>query len=187
MSAAGFGPHFHSWIHLLNAYHRVMVEVNGVRSKLFTLTCLIHQSCPRSLMLYILALESFLHELKANPVLHGLMLPDSTEVVRYTAYTDDITMLVMSSAKVVEVSKEIRRYEVVMGAKTNHAKSIGLQLGSWKGCALPGPFSWKDGLCKILGIWLSPNIQLEKNWIEVLEKIVAVTELWLCRQLSLKG
>ena len=164
-----------------------MVEVNGVRSRPFTLTRSIRQDCPLSAMLYFLALESFLCKLKANPVLRGLTLPGSTEVVRYTAYTDDVSVLVTSSGHVVEVSKEIGRYEVVTGAKINREKSVGLQLGLWKGCALSGPFSWKDGPCKILGICFSPNLQLEKNLSEVLEKVVPATELWLRRQLSLKG
>ena len=60
-------------------------------------------------------------------------------------------------------------------------------MGSWKGCALPSHFIWKDGLYKIPGVWFSPDLQLEKNCSEVLEKVVAATELWLCWWLSLKG
>ena len=164
-----------------------MVEVNGVRSEPFTLTRSIRQGCPLSPMLNILALEPFLRKLKANPVLRGLTLPGASEVARYTAYADDVSVLVASSAEVEEVSKEIGRYEAVTGAKINREKSVGLRLGSWKGCALPGPFIWKDGPCKILGVWFGPDLQLEKNWSEVLEKVVAATDLWLRRRLSLKG
>ena len=46
-------------------------------------------------------------------------------------------MLVTSNAKVEEVSKEIRRYEAVTEAKINREKSVGLQLGSWKGSSQP--------------------------------------------------
>ena len=114
-------------------------------------------------MLYILALEPFLCKLKVNRVLSGLTLPGASEVARYTAYADDVSVLVTSSAEVEEVSKEIGRYEAVTGAKINREKSVGLRLGSWKGCALPGPFIWKDGPCKILGVWFGPDLQLEKN------------------------
>ena len=148
MSAAGFGLHFRSWIHLLYASPGVVVEVNGVRSEPFTLTRSIRQGCPLLPMLYILALEPFLRKLKANPVLRGLMLPGTSEVARYTAYTDAICVLVTSSAKVEEVNKEIGGYKAVTGAKINCEKYV----GSLKGCALPGPFIWKDGLCKILGV-----------------------------------
>ena len=163
------------------------MEVNGLRSEPFTLTRSIRQGCPLSPMLYILALEPFLRKLKANPTLCGLTLPGASEVARYTAYADDVSVLVTSSAEVEEVSKEIGRYKDVTGAKINREKSVGLRLGSLKGCALPGPFIWKDGLCKIFGVWFGPDLQLEKNWSEVLEKVVAATELWLRRRLSLKG
>ena len=164
-----------------------MVEVNGVRSEPFTLTRSIRQGCPLLAMLNILALEPFLRKLKANPVLRGLTLPGASQVARYTAYADDVSVIVTSSAEVEEVSKEIGRYEAVKGAKINRGKSVSLRLGSWKGCALPGPFIWKDCPCKILGVWFGPDLQLEKNWSEVLEKVVAATELWLRRRLSLKG
>ena len=163
LSAVGFGRHFRSWIRLLYASLGVMVEVNGVRSESFTLTRSIRQSCPLSSMLYILALEPFLRKLKANPVLRGLTLPGSSEVARNTAYADYVSVLVTSNAEVEEVSKEIGRYEAVTGAKINREKSVGLQLGSWKGCALPGHFIWKDDPCKILGVWFGPDLQLEKN------------------------
>ena len=51
-------------------------------------------------MLYILALEPFLCQLKANLVLRCLTLPGSREVARYTAYADDVSVLITSSAEV---------------------------------------------------------------------------------------
>ena len=76
--AAGFGLHFRSWIHL---YTRPGVTVYGVRSEPFTLTRSIHQGC--------------------------LLLPGSSELARYTAYADDVSVLLTSSVEVDEVSKEI--------------------------------------------------------------------------------
>ena len=84
-----------------------------------------------------------------EPFPHGLTLPGYLGGARYTAYADNVSVLVTSSAEMAEVSKEIERYEVV---KIDCKNSVGLQLGSWRGCALPGPFSWKDGPCKILGV-----------------------------------
>ena len=126
--------------------------MNRIRSEPFTLTRSIRQGYPLSPMLYILALELFLRKLKANPALRSLTLPGSCEVARYTAYADNVSVLVTSSVDVDEVSKEIGRYEAVTGAKINREKSVGLRLGSWRGCNLPGPFIVKDGPCKILGV-----------------------------------
>ena len=185
--AAGFGEHFRTWIRLLYTSPGVMVEVNGVSSEPFTLTRSIRQGCPLLPLLYILALEPFLRKLKVKPALRGLTLPLSSEVARYTAYADYVSVLVTSNAEVEEVSQEIGRYEAVTGAKNNCEKFVVLRLGSWKGSVLSGPFIWKEGPCKILGVWFCFDLQLQNNCSEVLEKVVAATELWLRRQVSLKG
>ena len=65
-------------------------------------------------MLYILALEPFLHKLRVNPALLG-----ATITLRYSAYVDDVSVLVTSSAK----SKEIGKYVGESGAKGNHWSS----------------------------------------------------------------
>ena len=47
------------------------------------------------------------------------MLPGSTEVAKDTAYTVHVSVLVRNSAVMVEINKEIGRYEVVTEAKKN--------------------------------------------------------------------
>lgn len=49
-------------------------------------------------LLYVLALRPYLSRLKENPVLSGITLPGATISVRYTAYVDDVSMLVTSTA-----------------------------------------------------------------------------------------
>ena len=159
LTAIGFGLYSRSWIRLLNATSRVMVEVNGVRLKAFILTRSICESFPLSPMLYVLALERLQCRLRANPVIRSLTLPGTTEMARYTAYTDGVSVLVTNSAELLEKSKEIARYEVVTGTKINREKSVSLGLGSWKGCAITSSFSWKDGSHKTLGVWFSPDLQ----------------------------
>ena len=139
LSLAGFGVDFRTWIRLLYASPGVMVEVNGVRSEPFTLTRSIRQGCPLSPMLYILALEPFLHRLKVNPVLRGLTLPGASEVARYTAYADDISVLVTSSAEVEEVSKEIRRYKAVTGARLTAQSLSACGWARGKAVSFPAP------------------------------------------------
>ena len=107
-----------------------LINLDQSKTEPFLLTHLIRQGCPLSPMLYILALEPFLGKLKASPALRSLTLPGSCEVARYTAYADDVSVLVTSSADVDEKSKEIERYVVVIGAKINREKSVDLRLGS---------------------------------------------------------
>ena len=81
------------------------MEVNGVRSKPFTLSRSIRQGCLLSPMLYVLALEPFLRKLKVNKVQRGLTLPGATNTAKYSVLADDVTVFAASSAKVEEVSK----------------------------------------------------------------------------------
>lgn len=45
-------------------------------------------------MLYVLALQPFLNNLKANPILRVISLPGATTSVRYSAYADDVSAFV---------------------------------------------------------------------------------------------
>ena len=99
----------------------------------------------------------------------------------YTVYAEDVSVLVTSSTEMVKVSKEIRRYKVMTGARINHEN---WWVCSWicrRTVLFQGPFRWMDRACKIS---LSPA---GKNWLEVLEKVITTPDLWLRRSLSLKG
>ena len=75
-----------------------------------------------------------------NPVQWGITLSGAIITANYSAYAEDVSVLVTSSTNFEEVSKKIDKYKSVSGAKTNSKKSVVLQLGSWKVSAL-GPFS----------------------------------------------
>ena len=82
----------------------------------------------------------------------------------------------------------VERYEKVACAKFNFDKSEGLWFGAWRGgVPLPGPFRWTDGPIRILGVWLGPDLYLERNWLEVWAKVEAQVAAWLRRRLSLKS
>lgn len=126
-------PCFHSWICLLYASLIVMVEVNGVKLKIFILSKSIHQSHPLLPLLYVLTLELFLCKLRVNLVLGGITLPGAV------TYVNDIFTLVMSIAKIDKVRREIWTYETETGVTINCDKLVRLKLVSWNLLQL-----WKD-------------------------------------------
>lgn len=73
-------------------------------------------------MLYVLALQRFLNNLKANPILRGISLPAATTSVRYSTYADDMSAFVNNNVEI----DSICRYETVAGTKINRDKSVGL-------------------------------------------------------------
>lgn len=113
----------------------------------------------------MLALEPSLCKLRPNTVLGGITLRGAITSSRYTAYGDDISTLLTGSAKIEEVGKEIRTYDTVV-------------VGFVKSFTSPGPLQLDGRACKIFGVLFGPDIQLENNWSEVLEKVIAAVNLW---------
>lgn len=68
---------------------------------------------------------TFVCMLRSNSILDGITLPRATTPARYTAYADDISTLVTSSAEDGEFGREIQTYETVTGAMINRDKSVG--------------------------------------------------------------
>ena len=86
----------------------------------------------------------------------------------------DIIVFVSRCLDIKAMKKAVSEYERIAGAKVNSDKSEGLWLGAWRGNdTLPGPFRWSDRPVRILGVWFGPDLQLERNWSEVLAKVDA--------------
>ena len=95
-------------------------------------------------------------------------------MVRFSAFADDIIVFVSSRLDVKAVKEAVGEYERIAGAKVNFDKSEVLRLSAWRGSdTLPGPFRWRDECIRTLGVWLGPDLQLERNWSEVHAKVNA--------------
>ena len=117
----------------------VMVEVNGVRSLPFTLSQSIRHDCLLLSMLYVFALEPFQRKLRKNLALRSLTLSSATMTARYTAYTDVVSVFVMSSTGWRRLAKKSEGMRLWWGPKLT-GESAGLWLGSVNGCTLLSPF-----------------------------------------------
>ena len=64
LKTAGFKPEFRRWISMMYHNPQAVVQVNGRRSRVFAVERSVRQSCPLSLLLYVLALEPLLRRLR---------------------------------------------------------------------------------------------------------------------------
>ena len=178
LETVGFEPEFRKWISMM--YHKPQAGERKV-SRAFAIERLVRQGCPLS-PLYVLALEPLLRRLRderTNPALRGVPFTGPL-TVRVSAFADDISLCIPPPGYKA-VKKAVSKYERIAGAKVNFDKSEDLQLGAWRGSdTLPGPV-------RILGVWFGPDLQLERNWSEVQDKVNAQVGIWLSRRLSLKG
>ena len=144
-------------------YHnpQAVVQVNGRYSRAFVIERSVRQSCPQSPLLYVLDLEPLLHRLRdegTNPALRCVLFAILL-TARVSAFADDITVCVSRRLDIKAVKKAVGEYERIAGAKVNFDKSVGLQLGAWRGSHThPGPFRWSDGPVWILRLWFGPDL-----------------------------
>ena len=191
LEANGFRRDFMRWVRLLYQTPETVIQVSGKQSTPFPVTRSVRQGCPLSPILYILTLEPFLRKLRGGatgPRLQGVV---SAEGVRTTdsEYADDVTAYVSSIKDIQHVAEAVDQFNRVTGAQINRDKSHGLRLGRWRrdNVRLPNAFDWTDGPIKILGIWVGPDVQHDKNWTETLARVIAAARGWSNRRLSLKG
>lgn len=92
LSAMGFGPSFISWVDLF--YHCVQssINLNGYLSPFFALSRGLRQGCPLSPLLYVLVSEVLAVNIRCNPPISGLRLPDFMVLSPISQYADDTSL-----------------------------------------------------------------------------------------------
>ena len=132
LETAGFKLEFCKWISTMYHNPQVVVQVNGKRSKAFTIERSVRQGYLLSPLLNVLALEPLHRRLrgeKASPALRGVLFVGCVRE-KVSACADDITVFVSHRLDILAVKKAVEKYKEVAGAKINFDKSKGLWLGA---------------------------------------------------------
>lgn len=166
----GFGSSFLKWVSLFYTDVQSAVNVNGYLLPFFSLSRGVRQGCPLSPLLYVLVSEVLACNIRANPRIEGLCLPDSSDPLSpISQYADDTSLVVCSDDAIQACFEVYSIYERGSGSKLNMSKSKGLWLGSWAGRSDP-PVSldWSSAKIKVLGVFIGPGNLDEDNWRPVL-------------------
>ncbi|PFX27102.1 Transposon TX1 uncharacterized 149 kDa protein [Stylophora pistillata] len=135
--AMGFGPSFISWVDLFYNRFQSAVNVNGYLTSFFNLSRGVRQGCPLSPLLYVLVSEVLACNIRANPRICGLNLPNCPPASPISQYADD-TSLILTSDDAIKAALEVYTLlEKASGSKLNITKSKGLWLGGWRGRSDP--------------------------------------------------
>jgi len=143
---------------------------NGVASKHFYLEHGVHQGCPLSGILFVIATELLAQNIQRSKDIKGIHIQGNEEV-KLTQYADDTTALLTDVQSVSNLFDLLSLFEKCSGLKINWAKSEMLWLGSM--CHR------KNTICNLqisddpvyaLGVHLTYNIELshKKNFFEKL-------------------
>ena len=153
------GPEFIKWVMLLYSTPMVRVLVNGCASDAFHLGRVTRQGCPRSPLLFALAIEPLAEAIRCADDITGVRL--CGEVHKVALYADDIILfLTQPETSIPALILTIELFGNFSGYKINFDKSKALPLGDFgEKSAFPNfPFKWSDSGLTYLGVKVSANL-----------------------------
>ena len=166
------------------------VRNGGYISKEFNMERGVRQGCPITPILFILTLELFAANVRADPNIKGLKLRYSDLIIKILHYADDITLLLKDIFDFREILSRIKLFAEFSGLQLNIKKSYAMKLGreSWEGRSEQG-IEFVNKL-KILGIFFSAVEDarlLPENIDSRIKNLEKICSLWSRRILSLQG
>ncbi len=155
-----------------------VLKINGGLCTPFKFSRGIRQGCSLSGMLYALAIEPMLQQLREH--ICGLNLPICKSSISLSVYADDVVVLINGQNDVQVLMKVLEDFRVLSSAKVNWNKSEALLIGNWpKGKpSLPDGLTWGTGGFKYLGVYLGDEMSIQKNWEGVVDKVKGRLDKW---------
>ncbi len=148
-----------------------VIKINGGLCAPFKVSRGIRQGCSLSGMLYSIAIEPLLQQIRKR--LDGLRVPHCDFNFCLSAYADDVIILVNKQEDIHVLSKLIEEFEKWSSAKVNWKKSDALLLGVWNEGkpTLPEGLCWSRWGIRYLGVFLGDDSVSQKNWDGMLQKV----------------
>ena len=181
----GFGPNFCKWISLLYNGIQSSVIVNQHITEPFQVTRSVRQGCPLSPLLYVLALEPVLINIRADDRISGCPIPGRrTNPPKLTAFADDCKFVINTDQSVSVIFEHFDNYSKFSGSKINKDKTELLFIGTWRN-RIETPLNIKRvESMNIFGIVFGTT-NLRDNWNPVVENILQRINIFSSRKLSL--
>jgi len=183
-----FGERFINWIKILYTSPSMIFKNNGWLSCELKPTRGIRQGCPVSALLFIISVEILAQQIRDNKNINGICINQNEHKI--SQYADDSYLLLHDIESITESVRTINMFSRLAGPRLNMKKTEGIWLGPYKhfpktACGI----TFTDNPVRCLGIYIGHDKVkcFEKNWIEKLEKIEKILEIWNRRQLSLHG
>ena len=126
--------------------------------------------------------------IRINPDIVGLNIPNSPNLPVLSLYADDTSVVVSSNRAITAVFETYDKFEKASGSKINLEKCEGLWLGSWQHCLdAPVAIRWTSVKIKVLGVFIGNGNLDEVNWRPRLDAVEKCLSSWRSRSLSYKG
>ena len=188
LKAFQFGPDFIRWVKTLYKNVQSCVINNGLTTDYFALERGVRQGDPLSPYLFVVVVETLAMAIRQNTAIKGITI--GKEETKLLQYADDTTAVLsdMDSARALFTLLDV--FKELSGLRINSSKTEGMWIGSSRSNKLkPFGIKWPDEPVKALGVYYTYDIKLlhEKNFIERLDSVKKLINIWSSRGLSLYG
>ena len=188
LESFNFGPEFVSWVKTFYKNIQSCIINNGTTSYFFILERGVRQGDPLSPYLFVLATEALAIAVRQNKAIIGINI--GKEETKLFQYADEMTATLSDINSLVVLLDLLEVYKNASGLTINCTKTEGMWIGSLRdNKTIPLGLKWPDEPIKALGVYYSYDEKLlgEKNFMQNLDKIKKLINIWASRGLSLCG
>ena len=154
----------------------------------FSLERGVRQSDPLFPYLLIIVVQTLAIAIRQKESIEGITI--GTEETKLLQFADDTTAVLADTSSAERLFELLNKFEILSGLKVNCSKTEGMWIGS-KRHYKEKPFGvkWPDKPIKALGVYFTYDQKLlkEKNFIERLDSIKKLINIWSARGLSIYG
>ncbi|KAL9982663.1 hypothetical protein ACROYT_G004734 [Oculina patagonica] len=188
LEAFNFGPDFIRWVKTFYKNIQSCTINNGTASRYFTLERGVRQGDPLFPYLFILVVETLAIAMRQNKSIKGIMIEN--EETKLLQYADDTTAVLSDINSAETLFELLDSFKAISGLEINCTKTEGMWIGSSKeNKTKPFGIKWPNEPIKALGVYFTYDQKLlkEKNFIERLDSIKKLINIWSSRGLSIYG
>ena len=187
-----FGENLISMIKVLFNEFYLSTTNNGYCSQPFLASKGLFQGNPIAPYLFIIVMELLAIKIRNNPKIKGLKIKEHE--ILMSLFADDLGLILDHDQRSWdEVVHTFNWFEKNTGMVINYEKTVIYRLGSIRNTQAKfysqRQLMWSDEPLKVLGITLTGNEKdlISLNYDNVMEKVEALTSIWMQRGLSLFG
>ena len=161
---------------------------NGITSNYFAIKRGVRQGDPLSPYLFVVAVEILATAIRQNSTIKGITI--GKKETKLLQYADDTTAVLSDINSAQTLFKLLDDFKKLSGLEVNPTKTEGMWIGSSReNKTKPFGIKWPNEPIKALGVYYSYDQKLlhEKNFIENLDSVKKLINIWSARSLSLYG
>ena len=103
-------------------------------------------------------------------------------------FADDTQLFNKTESSIEETFKVLNIYEKASGARMNMNKTVGMYIGGWRNKRPKfNEIKWTNKPVKALGVLHGYAVDLDKIWLDKINKIKSCIEVWKSRDLTYSG